>query len=809
MKSKMRLNRSWGSNMNRALLVFFVLAGFVSVSAQVTTYDFDAVEVTYAATLTAQLPEQPTGTWVDTIVGTSREIDVTYGIVNLIHSDSDSDADGFEEEFIKIAGEHGAKRFLLNSGKFEYYENSDKKKQVKSFFWSAKKLVENSVVKNFELPIYSVILIRHFDEMEDLKSFELSFSDDGDSHNSQFFNNAETIHHNSTSEEIIEVTTDPVPTEMLCLLSTTGHEFNIGVYNNQGVPRLVDRETCSKLISFFETDIETNVCHNGTGLQEYSVSWGEETILPTKQIDCTPETVACRESDSGKEYAVQGDIWGINYDSPRNTVGGNNDFCINTNTLAEFYCEDANGWKREDVPCPNGCSDGACIEDTPQTVNDLSFNINKVVGRGGSAFRVDIKNHGTSSTPIPRIFMHITDTTSQTVLQQEVQESTVFVADGFEEGTHMITFNAHSLNGPAIGSTLSFEIIGQNEQCILLEENNPGNSAVTMVFLAPFNETTHPQLNYTQDEFTQKVQEEIAVFFEIEPYKSYRSQFNVKIVNHDLDLDCTEAEGGISGILKPGCDKHISLDLAHEVCGSGETILFLKSRGASYGALLNSGDGFDNSLAVIAEGTPFALGHEFAHTFALLADEYLTPKAGYSRLAETRHRNCDTILDGIACPLWCGGPAKTVDSFLAVSCSGLALEECELNAPCVYLKDTDVCVNSLECTTNTTQTECEEFGGEAVCQWLTPENSLFEDVPPKFYNSFCVPVQVPAINIGTECQEGTGCFAGCSAKNSYRSVENGRMGINANEGEFGPINTSLICQRLEQKTGTTHTVCNQ
>ena len=87
----------------------------------------------------------------------------------------------------------------------------------------------DSIVKDFTEPIYSVVLIRNFDEEGNVKSFELSFSNKGEEHSLQFNSNSETIQSVSKKESITEVKEE---TNKLCLAITLGHTINIGIFDS-------------------------------------------------------------------------------------------------------------------------------------------------------------------------------------------------------------------------------------------------------------------------------------------------------------------------------------------------------------------------------------------------------------------------------------------------------------------------------------------------------------------------------------------------------------------------------------------------
>lgn len=89
-----------------------------------------------------------------------------------------------------------------------------------------------------------------------------------------------------------------------------------------------------------------------------------------KNIDTPPkntpednQTSTCTDSDGGLNYDVKGYVkgyWEVNgkmesYNLP--------DGCHNSSDIVENYCEGNNARSTWMVNCPNGCEDGACIED--------------------------------------------------------------------------------------------------------------------------------------------------------------------------------------------------------------------------------------------------------------------------------------------------------------------------------------------------------------------------------------------------------------------------------------------------------------
>ncbi len=196
--------------MKKLSLVVIVLVSLVTISvvfaAESIRYDFDEVEVNYAAEFTAKPVSVDPNNWIVQVAGgVDQPITVLYGVVNLKKGGETQ----VSEEFIKVSGQGGSERFLLNSGAYDYYEGASNYKDIKSFFWSAKKLVDNSVVKDFTPPIKSITFYRKFNESQQISSIALSFSNEGQQAGSDFWS--------------------PVPTENL-------YEADISTLNQSGVP---------------------------------------------------------------------------------------------------------------------------------------------------------------------------------------------------------------------------------------------------------------------------------------------------------------------------------------------------------------------------------------------------------------------------------------------------------------------------------------------------------------------------------------------------------------------------------------------
>ena len=581
--------------------------------------------------------------------------------------------------------------------------------------------------------------------------------------------------------------TTPPAQEELCIARTSGHGINIGVFGNNGMPRLVDRQTCLDIASKYGEEIENYVCLNEKNkLEDIRIEWGEEILKSSWIVDC--RTNLSNNCSDGTAYGA------CSASKPKYCQDGNLiDDCSSCGCLLGQGC--------------NQTSKNCHILGEPPT--GFFFSINKQIGRVDDEFIVAVK--GSSENEF-NISMRVLGPGGNIMLEKRLESlETSFVTSGFSEGRYSIEFFIDSPVEINFDNILTFEIIGEGEECILFEQNNPSDNAFNLVFTAPFNEDNSSSNYNSIEELIQDVNETIELFFAEEPYRTYRSYFNIKIVEHDVNLGCFEPETDISfGRSRQSCDDLKTTDLIRAVCGRGEMVLFVK-KGEPYSETPNDvgqlGEGFTYANVKLSY-PPRTFLHEFGHSLASLDDEYV--RGSWDIAGEWQHVNCDTLIDNVACPLWCDGPAKTIDEFRNINCSAYSFGDCYNHPPCDQSKSgsTFECINSLECTVKTTREECETFFGGA-CRWLyNDEKSGFEETPPKFYNSFCVPLYLPKINIGTGCINGTGCYAGCSIINSYRSVESGIMNQNVEGDTYGPFVTQLICDKLVQKTGLSIGVCN-
>ncbi|MFH1106687.1 MAG: hypothetical protein V1787_02225 [Candidatus Micrarchaeota archaeon] len=149
-------------NIPRFVLVSLaVLAAAFSVPAVAQdapkiTYQFDEVEVLYAARFTVFPTQTSVASWAEEIAAPGEGITITYGIV-ILKSD---DKEVGREEWLKAEGSAGSKRLLSNSVSNSFDPELKHIYLSKTQLWSAKKLVGSAIEKDFTEPVYNAYLFR-------------------------------------------------------------------------------------------------------------------------------------------------------------------------------------------------------------------------------------------------------------------------------------------------------------------------------------------------------------------------------------------------------------------------------------------------------------------------------------------------------------------------------------------------------------------------------------------------------------------------------------------------------------------------
>lgn len=81
----------------------------------------------------------------------------------------------------------------------------------------------------------------------------------------------------------------------------------------------------------------------------------------------------CTDSDGGQNYEVQGNTEGFG-NSTNPVVSKVTDFCIDQNSLTEYYCSNTTYWTKTVYYCPYGCENGACNK---QPLKTFTYNLQK------------------------------------------------------------------------------------------------------------------------------------------------------------------------------------------------------------------------------------------------------------------------------------------------------------------------------------------------------------------------------------------------------------------------------------------------
>ena len=172
-------------------------------------------------------------------------------------------------------------------------------------------------------------------------------------------------------------------------------------------------------------------------------------------------------------------------------------------------------------------------------------------------------------------------------------------------------------------------------------------------------------------------------------------------------------------------------------------------------------------LAHGEEATRHYLAHEWGHIFGHLRDHYISPSYG-DRIAYTSYTPDQ------ACSDWCDGPYRTYDALRAYSCEQYGhRDRCDdakmKGRPCLWHEGE--CVNVVA--------DCAASESEAACLDVPFCGYIRGLHPGAWHGSPCVPFNTglsinevvkddrydiyvrdayPAINVGLDCDDGTGCY---------------------------------------------------
>ena len=107
------------------------------LAGEVTTYEFDSVEVRYAGQFTALPLTMKPDNWLAALAGgNQKSIQVIYGAVIF---KKDGQTQPFKEDFVKVTGKNSSARFLMNSLVNHFYAGTSKLRDSNTEFSSTRR----------------------------------------------------------------------------------------------------------------------------------------------------------------------------------------------------------------------------------------------------------------------------------------------------------------------------------------------------------------------------------------------------------------------------------------------------------------------------------------------------------------------------------------------------------------------------------------------------------------------------------------------------------------------------------------------
>lgn len=326
-------------------------------------------------------------------------------------------------------------------------------------------------------------------------------------------------------------------------------------------------------------------------------------------------------------------------------------------------------------------------------------------------------------------------------------------------------------------------------------------------------------INMNPSSFIEKIRVAIGEtgdgFFSYEPLKSNKSKFNLWYVDEfvtipGFSMTNFDKEGGESAEYK-AADARVKKcalpnDIHIAIINQDQYFFSFAVEGLIF--LYNDAD--EKRFARI-------LAHEFGHSFASLSDEYINSSftTSYTLRSAFITENCDLVSKTSACGKWCVGPPAPLQNLQNTACNATNYESCQqLGSLCKWIEiDSKIgeisgCVNIVNiCTSFTNQSNCNNAGKpgwfRGLCIWVP--------IKDPYYNSQCIPSASLDINIGTQCRGDTGCYQGCTFINWYRSSPRSIMkesfSPSPQRAEFDHLNSSLICNRIKELTGSAIGIC--
>ena len=327
-------------------------------------YDFDEVNVLYAVQFEAgpETHQARSGnvqqdewysadqTWLKDIISDSNpNITVLFGAVELKNEGQVLQ----KEEFIKISGEKGSRRFLLNSASYDYYEGTNNLMRVYTLFWSAKILKGNKVIKDFTKPTDSVIFMRKLLPSGEATNFYLFFFT-GDQETTTNIYNDETF---------------PIMYSFYKPIAEYG-KANVIVEDNTDAGKIY-----KEYDNFYISTNKNTTTENNTAIESNNISTGNNTSgnNTTSGSDNTANSTAGNNASAGSNItATSNNTTRNNTTSASNITATSNNTAENNTTNGNNNTANNNAARDNTTAGGNNTAAGTCTINTTNILN-ISF----------------------------------------------------------------------------------------------------------------------------------------------------------------------------------------------------------------------------------------------------------------------------------------------------------------------------------------------------------------------------------------------------------------------------------------------------
>ena len=414
------------------------------------------------------------------------------------------------------------------------------------------------------------------------------------------------------------------------------------------------------------------------------------------------------------------------------------DVCVFSNTkVVERYC--SGGMVREVVSnCANGCKNGACVRKCTDSDNGIN---------------ASVKGYVTDS-----VNTYYDSCYSKTKLQERICKDNNLLSTYVNCGSGKVC---------------------KEGKCIIpyfeIRKSGDPKDKLDLLFIGE---------GYTDDsEFKKSAEYYANTILNDEFFSKYKDRINIYAVNSPINMGC--ASKGC-----PFCDsdklKSITSFFPYD------QIIVLVNK--EYISVEGCSD-FNRGTFIYAKNknSPMVLLHEFGHSFGNLLDEYSSSfilGLGLESDSDDRpqsNQNCKGN-----CNDWCSD-VSNAETFSTYDCSkNKNYEECANDGFCWWQSrvtgnpDPAKCLNVISVceTAKSSKEQCERT---LLCYW--------SDKPDSYYPSNCRTIFVE-FNLGNICQNGEGCYRGCTYSNWYRGTRDSKM-RHFKENSWGAVNTKILEEKMK------------